>query len=254
MNSEPESYSHNVKREYHKWHSEALKRDMELLVFGEKGAQRLLVFPTRKQRFFEYEDHGMIHSLRHRIQAGEIQVICVDSIDSESLYCFEIPPEDRLDRHLLYERYIVEEVVPFTENSTHWTPLIAHGCSFGAFHAVSMTARHPHLFHGALAFSGRYDLTLHTGDFHSLFHGFYSEQLKSIMPSHFIPEVKDKKTLRELRSIHFTIVVGEEDPFLENNIEMANAMSEKKIPHTFRVWCDNAHRFRHWRQMIRIYL
>ena len=240
-------------REYHKWHSPALQRDMELLVFG-KGGQRLLVFPTRKQRFFEYEDHGMIHSLRHRIEAGEIQVICVDSLDGENLYNFDIPPEERLLRHLQYEQYIVNEVVPFTENPKHWTALIAHGCSFGAFHAVSMTMRHPHLFHGALAFSGRYDLTLQAGDFHSLFHGFYSDELKSIMPSHFVPEIKDRKVLRALRSIHFTFVVGEEDPFLENNIDIADALTAKKIPHTVRVWCDNAHRFRHWRQMIRIYL
>ena len=125
---------------------------MELLAFGEPTGQRLLVFPTRKQRFFEYEDHGMIHSLRHRIDAGEIRVICVDSIDDESLYCFDIPPEERLMRHLLYERYIIEEVVPFTEQSPQWTALIAHGCSFGAFHAVSITMRNPDVFQGALGF------------------------------------------------------------------------------------------------------
>jgi esterase/lipase superfamily enzyme len=242
-----------MKRKYHKWHSPALQRDMELLVFGETG-QRLLVFPTRKQRFFEYEDHGMIHSLRHRIEAGEIQVICVDSIDAESLYCFEISPEERLKRHLQYERYIVEEVVPFTEDRDHWTALIAHGCSFGAFHAASMVMRHPHLFHGALAFSGRYDLTLQAGDYHSLFHGFSSDELKSIMPSLWIPEIRDKKALRALRSIPFTFVIGEEDPFYENNVQMAAAMAAKKIPHTLRVWCGDVHRFRYWRQMIRIYL
>ena len=242
-----------MKREYHKWHSPILKRDMELLVFGEAG-QRLLVFPTRKQRFFEYEDHGMIHSLRHHILAGEIQVICVDSIDGESLYCFDLSPQERLERHLQYERYIVEEVVPFTESSRHWTALIAHGCSFGAFHAVSMAARHPHLFHGALAFSGRYDLTLHVGDFHSLFHGFYSDELKSLMPSHFVPAIRDRKRLRALRGVHFTFVIGEDDPFHDDNLHIAGAMSAKKIPHSLRVWCGESHRFRYWRQMIRIYL
>jgi len=242
-----------VKREYHKWHSPILKREMEILVFGERG-QRLLVFPTRKQRFFEYEDHGMIHSLRHRIEAGEIQVFCVDSIDGESLYCFDIPPQERLARHLQYEQYIVEEVIPFTETSRHWTALIANGCSFGAFHAVSMATRYPHLFHGALAFSGRYDLTLQAGDFHSLFHGYTSEQLNAIMPSLLIPEMKDKKQLRALRSIHFTIIIGEEDPFYQNNVELAAALGAKKIPHALRVWCGDVHRFRYWRQMIRIYL
>lgn len=242
-----------MKREYHRWYSPALERDVELLAFGESG-QRLLVFPTRKQRFFEYEDHGMIHALRHRIEAGEIRVYCVDSIDAESLYCFDIPPEERLRRHFLYERYIIDEVLPFTENTRHWTAIIAHGCSFGAFHALSIVARHPHLFHGALAFSGRYDLTLHAGDFHSLFHGYSSEVLNSIMPSVFIPELRDKNRLRELRKIHFTLVIGEDDPFYQNNVELAAALAAKKIPHALKVWCDDVHRFRYWRQMIRIYL
>ena len=156
--------------------------------------------------------------------------------------------------HLLYERYIIEEVVPFTEDSKHWTALIAHGCSFGAFHAVSMAARHPNLFHGALAFSGRYDLTLQSGDFHSLFHGYSSDGLKAIMPSLFIPEIKDKKQLRALRNIHFTLVIGEEDPFFENNVKLDASLAAKKIPHALKVWCGNVHRFRYWRQMIRIYL
>jgi len=227
---------------------------MEMLVFGQPGGQRLLVFPTRKQRFFEYEDHGMIHSLRHRIEDGEIQVFCVDSIDADNLYCFDIPPEERLRRHLLYERYIIEEVIPFTETAPHWTALIAHGCSFGAFHAVSLAMRYPHIFHGALAFSGRYDLTLHAGEYHSLFHGFGGDELNAIMPSHAIPLLKDKKRLRALRSIHFTFVIGEEDPFYQNNVQLAAALEKKKIPHSLKVWCDDVHRFRYWRQMVRIYL
>ncbi len=243
-----------MNREYHKWHSPALGREMELLIFGKPGAQRLLVFPTRKQRFFEYEDHGMIHSLRHRIDAGEVQVICVDSIDGESLYDFDISPEARLARHLQYEQYVVQEVIPFTETSPRWTALIAHGCSFGAFHAVSMAMRHPHLFHGVLAFSGRYDLTLNAGDFHSLFHGYFSDDLKAIMPSFTVPELKDRARLRALRSIPFTFVIGEEDPFYQNNVELAEAMTTKKIPHALRAWCCDVHRFRYWRQMIRIYL
>ena len=139
-------------------------------------------------------------------------------MDAESLYCFDIPPEQRIARHLQYERYILEEVVPFTEQNPRWTPLIAHGCSFGAYHALTIAVRHPGVFQRVLAFSGRYDLTLQIGDYHSLFHGFYSEPLKSIMPSHSLPELKDRKALRLLRTTHFTLVVGEDDPFHGDNV------------------------------------
>jgi len=126
-----------MNREYHKWHSPALGREMELLVFG-TGGPRLLVFPSRKARFFEYEDRGMVHSLRHQLEAGRIQLFCVDGLDEESLYCFEKTPEQRVERHLQYERYILDEVLPFSAKLNRKAPLIAHGCSLGAYHAVAM--------------------------------------------------------------------------------------------------------------------
>lgn len=242
-----------MNREYHKWHSPALNREMELLVFGHAGA-RVLVFPSRKRRFFEYEDHGMIDALRHRIEAGELQLLCVDGVDEESLYCFDISPEQRIKRHLEYEHYILEEVLPFFAKLNPRTPLTAHGCSFGAYHAVTLALRHPQHFARAVGFSGRYDLTLHVGDFHSLFHGFYDDSLRAIMPSHFVPDLSDPKRLRQIRQVRFTLVIGEEDPFYEDNIALRCALTEKKIPHELHAWCGNAHRFRYWRQMARVYL
>jgi esterase/lipase superfamily enzyme len=242
-----------MNREYHKWHSRALDREMELLVFGQAGP-RMLVFPSRKQRFFEYEDHGMVHSLRHRIEAGELQLVCVDSLDHESLYCFEIEPQARIARHLQFERYVIEEVLPFSEKINPGTPLLAHGCSFGGYHAMTIALRHPQRFAGVLAFSGRYDLMLHAGDFHSLFHGFHDDSLATIMPSRFVPTLKDGKRLRQIRKLRFTLVIGEDDPFYQDNVALCRAFARKRINHELHAWCGNAHRFRYWRQMARVYL
>lgn len=239
-------------REYQKWFSPALDREMELLIFGHAGP-RMLVFPSRKQRFFEYEEHGMVHAMRHQLEAGQLQLVCVDSIDSESLYCFEKTPEGRIERHLQYERYIIEEVLPFSEKLNPKTPVTAHGCSFGAYHAVNIAFRHPAHFQDVLAFSGRYDLTLQAGDFHTLFFGFYTEELKAIMPTHFVPEITDRKRLQQLRRLHFTVVIGEDDPFYDDNVKLTEAMTAHKIPYDFHVWVGNAHRFRYWRQMVRVY-
>ena len=241
-----------VNREYHKWPSRALGRDMELLVFG-SGGPRLLVFPSRKGRFYEYEDHGMIHSLRGPLADGQLQIVCVDGLDEESLYCFEKRPEQRIERHLQYERYILEEVLPFFEETNPGTPLTAHGCSFGAYHAVAMALRHPQPFHRVLAFSGRYDLTLHTASYHSLFHGFYNDTLREIMPSHFVPLLADRPRLKAIRRLRFTLVVGDEDPFYENNVALGRALTEKRIENTLHAWCGEVHRFRYWRQMARVY-
>ena len=47
-----------MNREYHRWYSPSLNRDMELLIFGHAGA-RVLVFPTSLGKYFEWEDRGM---------------------------------------------------------------------------------------------------------------------------------------------------------------------------------------------------
>jgi esterase/lipase superfamily enzyme len=241
-----------VNREYHKWQSPHLGREMELLVFGNAG-RRVLVFPSREQRFFEYEDRGMVHSLRQRIEAGELQLFCVDGVDEESLYCFAKAPEGRLTRQLEYERYITEEVIPFSK-AMNPAPLTAHGCSLGAYQAVSVAVRHPQHFKTVVAFSGRYDLTLATGEFHSLFYGFQDEAVREIMPSQVVPALPLGPRLRKIRKIRFKLVIGDEDPFCENNVALAEAFAAQKVPHELHLWCGNAHRFRYWRQMARVYL
>ena len=99
-----------MNREYHKWYSHRLGRDMELLVFGHAGA-KVLVFPTRCGRFYEYEQMGLVDALRHKLDQGQIQLYCVDGIDEESFYCFWSQPWDRVHRHLRYEEYLLNEVL-----------------------------------------------------------------------------------------------------------------------------------------------
>ena len=56
-----------MNRQYHKWFSPNLYREMELLVYGHCGA-RVLLFPTRCGRFFDYENLRIIESIRHFIE------------------------------------------------------------------------------------------------------------------------------------------------------------------------------------------
>ena len=44
-----------MRREYHRWWSPSLHRDMELLEFGHGGA-RVIAFPTSRGRFYEWAD------------------------------------------------------------------------------------------------------------------------------------------------------------------------------------------------------
>ena len=72
-------------REYGRWFSPSLGRDMEFLWFGKFG-RPVMLFPTSGGRFFENEDFKLTDSLADKVDRGEIQLVCVDSVDFESWY------------------------------------------------------------------------------------------------------------------------------------------------------------------------
>ncbi|MEP0357082.1 alpha/beta hydrolase-fold protein [Paraglaciecola sp.] len=242
-----------MKREYHKWWSPRLQRDMELLVYGHAGA-RVLVFPTRFARFYEYEDLRILDQIRDKIEDGHLQLFCVDSIDAESLYCSWAEPVWRIQRHIQYEEYILNEVFPLMDNVNTNPCTISHGCSLGAFHAANIALRHPHLFSKLCAFSGRFDLTLEVEYFGDLFSGFYNDDVYFHTPSHFLPNLACEQKLTALRNMDIIMVIGREDPFLSNNLQMSALLTDKGIGHTLHQWDDRAHQGHYWRKMARMYL
>jgi esterase/lipase superfamily enzyme len=242
-----------VKRQYIKWSSDRLNRDMELLVFGHAGA-KVLVFPTREGRFYDYENWGLVDALRHSIDGGSIRLFCVDGLDSESLYCRSVTPTARTQRHGQYESYILQEVIPFMLSENGVPSLIVHGCSIGAYHAVNLALRHPSLFCKVVALSGRYDLTRPVGSFADLFSGYYDQDVYFITPNHFLPNLNDPDMLDSMRRMDITLAVGEHDPFHDSTRVLSQALADKNVPHRLAIWPGEAHRARYWREMVPHYL
>jgi esterase/lipase superfamily enzyme len=242
-----------MNREYHCWYSPRLGRDMELLVFGHAGA-KVLVFPTRDGRFYEYENLGIVNALAHKIQEGHLQLYCVDSIDAETLYCHWECPDYRIRRHIQFEEYILNEVMPLMASKNPHPCTIAHGCSLGAFHATNLAFRHPQHFQKLCAFSGRYDLTMSVDHFHNLFGGYYDENIYFNTPSHFLPQLDCNWRLEHLRKMDIVFTIGKEDPFLANNRHLSHMLWSKGIWHAMHEWDGRAHRGRYWRQMVPLYL
>jgi len=242
-----------MEREYHKWFSPNLRRNMELLVFGHAGA-KVLLFPTRTARFYDYENWKIIESLRHQIQQGWIQVYCLDSIDQESFYCFWAHPQGRIFRHIEYEEYILNEVIPLANQKNQNPFFMSVGCSMGAFHAVNIAFRHPYLFGKVVALSGRYDLTLNLGLFYDLMDGYYSDQVYLNSPSHYLPNLPEGKQLDHIRRQQIIIVCGKEDVFIQNNREFSQCLLNKGIDHRFYEWDGQAHKVKYWKQMLPMYI
>jgi esterase/lipase superfamily enzyme len=226
---------------------------MELLVFGHAGA-RVLVFPTREGRFYDFEDWGLVRSLEETICAGNIQLYCLDSVDSESFYCRHCPAVARLARHSQYEKYILEEVLPLSALINPESCLIAHGCSIGAYHAVNIALRRPELFHRIVALSGRYDLTQAVGIFPNLFEGYYSEELYFNTPNHFVLGLSDETVLGLMRRMNIVLAVGEDDPFRASTEALSEALWRRGVGNDLAIWPGEAHRARCWREMVKRYL
>ena len=233
-------------REHHRWFSPSLGRDMELLVFGHGGA-RVLVFPTSQGRFFEWEDRGMTNALGEHLARGWLQLFCVDSVDSESWYANWKHPDDRVRRHLEYERYLLDEVLPFTQHRNADPFLIATGASFGAYHAVNLAFRHPGRFGRVLGLSGLYDIARFAS-------GHYGPLVYTNNPSHFVSDLSDHGHLEAMRRMDIILATGEGDAFVENTRHLSRALWDRGIGNALRIWDGWAHDWPWWQQMVRQYI
>lgn len=240
-------------REHHKWFSPNLSRDMELLVFGHSGA-RVLVFPTRRGRFYDYENFGMLDAIRPTVENGSLQLFCVDSVDAESLYSKSCSPRDRIRRHIQYEEYILCEVMPLTRQLNPEPFMIAHGCSLGAYHAMNIALRHPQWFGKVVALSGRYDLSASVAEFRGLFDGYYDEDIYFHTPTHYLPNLHHGHLLGLLRRMEIIIATGIDDPFFASSRDLSAALWARNVPNTLHTWSGRAHQAAYWQRMAQLYL
>jgi len=231
-----------MRREYIQWHSPSLGREMELLAFGHAGFP-VVVFPTSGGRFFEYEDRGMVHALAPRIDRGELQVICVDSVDQESWYNRGIPPAGRLHRQNAFDAYFALEVAPFVRHRTTWDRMGTTGCSFGGYHAVNFALRHPDIVTYAVSMSGAFDVPKRFLD------GFYNDDAYFHGPLDYLPGLEDPGLLGRLRANYFVLAVGNGDALFDQNVKLAHWLGTKQIPHVLDVWEGFGHDWPWWQQM-----
>ena len=235
-----------MNREHHQWHSTSLNRNMELLIFGHAGA-RMLVFPTSMGRFYEWEDRGMMNTLGEHLEQGWVQIYCVDSVDAESWYAKWKEPGARAWRHIEYENYLINEVLPlvYAKNSTPY--LITAGASFGAYHAMNFALRHPDKANRVIAMSGLYDIERWLG-------GYRDDNSYYNCPCLYIPNEYDEYRLNKLRQLDIIMAVGRDDPNIENNRWLSGALWGKGIGNALREWDGWAHDWPWWQQMIKLYI
>jgi esterase/lipase superfamily enzyme len=233
-------------RDYHRWHSRSLDREMELLVFGH-GGPAYLVFPTSMGAFYEYEDRGMVGALAGKLDSGTLRLVCVSSVDHESWYNRRVHPRLRVLRHLQYEDYLLNDVVPLVRHLTRWWAIGVTGCSFGAFHAMLLALRHPYVFPSCITMGGAFDVA-------PFLDGYFDEDCYFLNPLAFLPNMGDPYFLDQYRRNKWVIGTGDEDICRGANEHVAGLLGGKGVGHSLHVWNQSKHDWPYWQPMAQAYL
>ena len=235
-----------MQREHVRWWSPSLGRDMDLLWFGHSG-RPVLMFPTSAGRFYENEDMHLAGSLSHKVDAGEIQLALVDSVNNESWYNKGVHPAVRAARHMQYDAYLRNELVPYVHNRAQRGDLAVYGASFGAYLAANFAARYPDVITRAVLFSGVYDI-------HSFTDGYWDENCYFNCPTAYIPNM-DGEWVGKLSRVEWVIATGEHDTLVQQNREFSGLLWAKGIPNYLEIWNGVfGHDWPWWREHLKRFL
>lgn len=235
------------------WYSDRTNRHMNIKIYG-WGGTPILVFPCQDAMSDNFANFGMIDTISDFINNGNVQLFCVDTIDTESWS--DVNNWDnchRSWRQECYYNYIIEEVVPFIRNNNGSGRLpVAIGCSLGALHAAIVALRRPDLFGGCLSMSGIYDPKFAFGD-------WMDENLYNNSPVNFVGDLPwDHWYLDLYRQRNIMLVVGQgrwEDDGRRTTAIMRDIFAAKGVNATCDFWgYDVDHDWPWWKVQIRYYL
>lgn len=239
-----------MNRELDSWYSPSLNKPMDIAMYGHWGFSLILI-PTAGADYLEYERFLLIDAIQQYIEAGKVKVFSINSINSESWLNSKMHPRHKAMRHVQFNRYFEQEVIPYIKAKTSPdTPIITCGSSLGALHAMNLFLRRPDLIDGTIAMSGVYDLTTYTD-------GYWDEDVYFNSPMHYMEKMDNDHLLGQIRrSNHIHILTGQGDyEHPDSSRNFSNLLTHKGIPHELDVWgYDMKHDWPTWRAMLPYYL
>ena len=235
-----------MERKIDGWHSPRLNKHMEIATYGHYGTAILLV-PTAAADYLEYERFLLMKVLEKPINEGKIKVFSINSINKESWLNTEMHPRNKAIRHVEFNEYVYQEVIPYIKTHTSDdTPIITCGASFGALHSMNLFLKRPDLINGVIAMSGCYDLSAYTDD-------YFDNDVFFNSPEHYVPGLTDDWFLSRIRAAKkILIATGSGDwEKPEASRRFSRILEQKGIPHELDVWGhDMPHDWDTWRKML----
>lgn len=230
--------------------SRHLSKDMTVTIYGHFGPI-LLMFPPSGDNCHENEEKGMLEIASGYIDSGRCKIYSVETVNKESWLNQELPPDQRSRRHFEFDKYIIEEVVPFIfEDNGTILPIITVGASIGGYHAANFYFKRPDIFIGTNIISGIFDLRRFTG-------GYFDENCYFNSPVDYLPNLNDNYWLSFLRSRdHVYISSGSGiDEHPEFSKGLSDILTHKAIPHHLEIkGSEWGHNCDSWKVMMHDYL
>ncbi|HEX9252466.1 MAG TPA: esterase, partial [Ignavibacteriaceae bacterium] len=206
-----------LKEEYHKWHSQFIDREFEMLVFGHAGFP-VIIFPTSRARYYQAKDFGLINAAEYLIDTGKIKIYCPDSLDNLSWYNTNIYPADRVKTQIAYEEVILNDVIEFAFQDTGFDKVGLSGCSFGGYHSANIAFRNPDKVRYLFTMGGASNIK-------RFLDGYYDDNCYFNNPPDYLANLTDDKILDAIKKIGIILGTGEFDMCLDENKELSRILS-----------------------------
>lgn len=232
--------------------SPQLGRSLSLWTYGHWG-QPLIVFPTAAGFAHEWEAQGMVEAIAPWLESGKIKLYCPESNVAEAWTRREGEPSWRIQRHVAYEAWVVENLVPWVRADCNapQLPMAVAGASLGAFYAANLALKRPEIFRWALCMSGRYEMTHFTD-------GFVNPDVYFNSPLAYVPGLAGEALERIRRHTHLVLVCGQgdyEEGCIEETQALADLCQAKGIPHDRDIWGhDVSHNWAWWKRQAQYHL
>jgi len=221
---------------------------MNVVRFGERGVP-LIYVPSSGGDHEEFARFGMPADCGPWIAAGRVQIFSIDGFGPRTLWNDALAPAERIRAYARFERYAVEELVPWVRASSGGRTPAVVGASYGAFVAANLLFKHP----------GEIDLACGLGGVYGLWHrldGHHDDDVYFHTPLEYLPRLGDPSILDSIRRTRgMVLFAAEDDEWLSSTERLKQVLIDKRLPHAADIWPSPAnHHERWWKQQLRVFL
>ena len=227
---------------YHKWYSQWLGEDFEILVFGHSGIP-LILFPQSNALYYDFKDYGVIASLTDYIEAGELKVYCLSSYDRSSWMNYDIEPYKRVECYKAFEETILHDVVGFANYETEKEKMILAGFGFGGYNALNISLKHPEVSRGIITIGSSFDIK-------RFIYGHFDDEVYFNSPLDYLSKLNDESYISKFREMKIVLSSGSQDESFIENKAVSKVLFEKEINHYFDVYDGKLNTYEHCKRIL----